>query len=430
MAGLLNYVNGRHGIPTPIQNIPNIASPPAADSRRQAAAAQARLPTPVTSLVHRPSPSASERPETRSHGPLQHSYYKPEDRERIKQEHFDNQNQSDDLFGTDFEGVDESTTLSDLQVKDSQAEGQDRGYAPDNQEHGYADENGEYGAEEGAGEQADEHADRELGSNEESIEGSELEEQSGSEDEDASDFEAGPAEDDSRIISNDISEKLLLNSAVRKMRFEQSQQASSLPDRPKARSRIDQPQLSKIPTLASEHYPNAKHRRASGNGQNGGRGRNGSYPITTSGESDTEYENDDNTIHPTRGSKDKRSRQPNGRKLRKSHSRVDRVPRTAQPHDSPRQAPQKPQKEDVPRPVKRSQSSAPQTLEPHPEEQHAERNNTQAGSNVNQVDPIDNLHPDPGITNEDTNIDEPHNEPTHSTPPPLFQTHPLSLIHI
>lgn len=401
MAGRLStFVGNRNGIPTPAQCSANAASntPSPAPSRRQVAAAQARIPTPATWLERRPSAPAIDQPEERSYSPVPPSNDGLGHIPRAEDEHFESQNGYGDPFDTDADVVDDTTTLSDIQVNDSQAQG--RGHTTNFRGTTQPNGNEDYG-----GEQEENcHEDIQMGNNEDGYaEGTEVEEVSGSEEEDASENESVASEDDATVISKISTEGV--NQAIDRMKAEQGGQASILAERPKAGSTTAPLQSQNVPKPVGQRYPGASHRQAPGRAQYGVRNPNGSYPIITSEESDIENETDYNTLTQAQISANRKSVRQKGRKQRKSQPQVDRVLQTFQPDVLPRQAPQRSHNEDLPRSMKQEQSSRLHKPELRSNQQHSREESPQPGGNGNELDPVDDVGPDLSDAKDDDEMD-------------------------
>ncbi len=360
MSGLKNFVGNRHGIPTPVQSS---AAPAPPHSNRQLAAAQARMPTPVTHLG-RPPFLANDRQENPNHGAVAPSKPKIEDVVKVKQEQADAHDDHGGVFDTDAEGVDDTSLLSDLQVKDSQTE--DRGG-----DHGakLEDFEGHDGRE--AFEESEPHDD-DRGAESGDDEDGDME---GVDDGEASDFEDGDdmdkdeaavPEDDVTIITRNVRREL------EEMRADQTWKPQMmLAERPKTRANDVPVQNHNAPKSAVQYFSKANHMSARGKTQNGFHNTNGSYPVSTSGESDLGNEGDDQ--HPRKAlANGNKSLRPykGGRRGPTPQPKVVRVPQKAQSQELP-QSPQ-PRHEDVrPRSVKKEKRSRSQSQDLPSNQQHA-----------------------------------------------------------
>ncbi|KAI9870896.1 MAG: hypothetical protein M1830_003655, partial [Pleopsidium flavum] len=402
MAGRMStFVGNRHGIPTPAQSSANAASdmpPPTVDSRRQAAAAQARISTPLTKLEDRPSASAFNQPERRTYSPAPPPNDKLGNIGEATQEQFESQNGNGDGFGTDLEGVDDTTTLSDIQVKDSQAEAQGRGRTFHLGRTEYYDDEEEDGN----------YHEAIRGNDEEGYaESMEDEEASSSEEEGSSGNGDVASEDDATVISN-ISKKDLAQ-MVAQMEAEKAGQATTLTERPKAGRAIAPLQSQNAPEPAGRRYPRASHRRAPGRAQYGVQNPNGSYPVTTAGESDMENEIDYNTLNQTHVGVDRQSRHHKGRKQRESRPQVGHVLQASQSQELPRRTKQQPHQENSSRSMKQEQSSQLHKPDLRSNHQDIRAESPQPGGNANEIDPVDDVELNLSDAKDDDKICEHHN---------------------
>ncbi|KAI9872567.1 MAG: hypothetical protein M1830_001475 [Pleopsidium flavum] len=407
MAGRMStFVGNRHGIPTPAQSSANAASdmpPPTVDSRRQAAAAQARISTPLTKLEDRPSASAFNQPERRTYSPAPPPNDKLGDIARATQEQFESQNGNGDGFGTDLEGVDDTTTLSNIQVKDSQAEAQGRGDNANtwdtrqpNQNHYYGEEQEEY-----------DHEDIQMEYNEERYtEGTDDEEVSGSEEEDTSGNEAIVSENDATVRPNISAAEV--NRAVLKMKAEKGELPLTSSERRKAGSTTAPLQSQNGPKPAGHRHLGTSRRQAPGRAQHGMR-TNGFHHMPTSWESDIENETDYNTLGQAQIAADPPSRRHKGRKQRKSQPQVDHILQTSQTQELPRRTKQQLHQVTPSRSMKQEQSSQLHKPDLRLNHQDSRAESPRSGGNANEIDLVDDVELNLSDAKNDEEIDEHNN---------------------
>ena len=344
MSGLKSWVGNRNGIPTPLQSTANGASHtanPTVNNRRQLAAAQARMPPPPTRLARQPLQPATDRSESRTFNSVAPTHTESEERPEVVADQFDRQDHFGGLFDTDAEGMDETSILSEIQVKDSQVN--DQGTAHVTSPWGTMQPEGDR---DHATNQADNdgHDAQMENYGDDNAEGSEDEGASGfEEEEDMSDDAELPPDDDATVVSLNLAQALRDMKADPNWRalVERPNNRASIAHRPK--QTVSRPAVRQIPEPTKEPR---------GGAQNGVRNTHNAYSGIMSGESDLDDENDEASREKIHGPADRKARPLKAHKRPDSQPKVVRVPQVKQAYQMRPPPAQQPHEEVRPGSVK------------------------------------------------------------------------------
>lgn len=407
MSGLKSWVGNRNGISAPVQSATNGGSHTAITpvNRRQLAAAQARMPPPPTRLARQPLQVAVDRPEAPTNNSVAPSHRELEDRSRVMAEQFDNQDHFGGAFDTDVEGMDETSILSETQVKDSQVDDQGAARTTHTWGTGQLDKDWNHAI----NQVGDDQRDAPMGNYEdENAEGTEDGEASGLEgEEDMSNDEALAPEDDATVVSMNLAREL------QEMKADSSWRP--LVERPKERASIFNQQNQAIPKPAVRHFPE-RNTQGRGRARNGVHNTHNAYSDITSGDSDLDDENDEATRKKGQGPTDLQNGPYKSRKRPDSQPKVVRVPQVKQPHQMrpppaqqpPEEVPHRSVKQEQPLNHHQSPDTGPQSLE------------------ADKTDHPKDIKPDLSDTNNNNDNDE-TNSHQNAAPPPtttLLPEHP------
>lgn len=423
MSGLKGWLGNRNGIPASVQSPTNGASDttiPAANNRRQLLAAQARMPPPQTRLARQPLHPSSDLAETRTNNSVVPSNVKSEEGPKAMAEQFDSQDQYGGAFDTDAEGMDETSILSEVQVKDSQAGGPDAAptttpWVTRQPEHEWNQAINQVN-----NDQQDAHMDI---YEDVDAEGTEEGEVSGLEEDEEMSDEAFAPDDHTTVGSTSLAREL------RKMKADLDWRP--LVERPKHRANVVHQPRQTIPKPTFRHYPEP-NKQARGRALNGGGDTNNYHSNITSGESDPDDDNEDIAREKGQGSTTRQNGHHKVPKGPDSQPKVVRVPQVKQPHQMRPPATQQPREEVRDRSAKQehppNHQHSPETGLPspnpdetsHPKDLKPDLPNT---NNDNAPDPKPNAAPPPTTTLL----------PEHPTPPPtkrrLSLDYPPTTLH-
>lgn len=284
MSGLKSWVGNRNGIPAPVQSTTNGAShttSPDANNRRQLVAAQARMPPPPTRLARQPLQAPIDRPENRNYNSVAPNHVKVDDRSAAVAETFDSQDHFGGAFDTDVEAMDETSILSETQVKDSQVDGRDTAHATNPWDTRPPGEDWNHAINQAWNNQQDAPMGNYADYN---AEGTEDGEASGLEEE--GDISGDEVWDDASVASMNLARELQAMKADTSWR--------PLVERPKNRANIVSQQRQSIPEPVFQHYPES-NKQARGRAQNLVSSTPNLYSDIASGESDPDEEHSETT---------------------------------------------------------------------------------------------------------------------------------------
>lgn len=405
MSGMKSWVGNRNGISAPVQSVTNGGSHAAMTpaNRRQLAAAQARMPPPPTRLARQPLQVAVDRPEVPTYNSNAPSQREKEDRSTVMAEHFDDQDPFGGAFDTDVEGMDETSILSETQVKDSQVDDQGAARAANAWNTRQLDKDWNHAINQPGNDQHD----APMGNYEdENAEGTEDGEASGLEgEEDMSDDEALAPEDDATVVSMNLVREL------QEMKADSSWRP--LVERPKERASLVNQHNQAIPKPAVRNFPEPIT-QARGRALYDVHNTHHAWSDITSGDSDVDEENDEVTRKKEQGPTNRQNGPHKSRKRPDSQPKVVRVPQVKQPHQIRAPPAQRPPEEVPHRSVKQEQplnhlDTGPQSPNTdkttHPKDIKPDLSDT---NNDNRTDPNQNAAPRPITTLL----------PEHPPPPP------------
>ncbi len=281
------------------------------------------MPPPPTRLARQPLQAPIDRPETRNYNSVAPNHVKLEERTAAVAQQLDSQDHFGGAFDTDIEGMDETSILSETQVKDSQVDGRDTAHATSPWDTRPPGEDWNHAMNQASNIQQD----APMGNYDDyNVEGTEDGEASGLEEEGAiSGDDAWAPEEDASVASMNLAREL------RAMKADTSWRP--LVERPKNRANVVSQQKQTIPEPVFQHYPEP-NKQVRGRAQHFVGNTQNPYSDITSGETDPDEEHSETSRKKAQGSTNRKNEPHLSRKEPGSQPKVVHVHQARQPQQT------------------------------------------------------------------------------------------------